>query len=133
MKTRKAIVVVVVLLGLVAGGAIGLWLSARDEPDREAPFPDNVPDRLVIQVDGQNRIWIAGRGRTADNVVRYLRAEKALRGRGSGRTRQPVLIQADPNAKWETVRAVADTADEHGHLLVDIIRVDIPSSQEQAE
>ena len=69
-------------------------------------------DRLIISVDTFNRIFIGGRERTMAEVGRLLRAEKDVRGEGKSKTKQPVLIQADHNAKWETVQKIIEKANE---------------------
>jgi len=79
----------------------------------EAKEEQTLPNRLVISVsrkNGQDRIWIAGRIRTIDEVERYLSVEKRFRGAGKGQTRQPVLIQADRHAKWQTVQDIMEKA-----------------------
>ncbi len=79
----------------------------------EAKEEEAMPDRLVISVShkaGEDRIWIAGRVRTINEVENYLRVEKQFRGSGAGETKQPVLIQADRHAKWQTIQDIMEKA-----------------------
>ncbi len=69
-------------------------------------------NRLVINVNKHNQIIIAGKQRTIADVERYLRAEKSLQNLGSNRSKQPVLIQADRNAKWRVVQDIVETANK---------------------
>ena len=81
----------------------------------EAMSEHKFPDRLIISVDTYNRIFIGGRERTMTEVGRLLKAEREIRrknGGGEGKTKQPVLIQADHNAKWEVVRSIIEKANE---------------------
>ena len=79
----------------------------------EAREEEAMPDRLVISVSrkaGEDRIWIAGRMRTINEVENYLRVEKQFRGSGTGETKQPVLIQADRHARWQTIQDIMEKA-----------------------
>ena len=71
-----------------------------------------LPTRLIISVDTFNRIFIAGNQRTMKDVERLLKAEKRMQGAGRGRTKQPVLIQADRHARWEVVQDIIEKANE---------------------
>jgi len=78
----------------------------------QAKAEDFLPERLVISVDTFNRIFIAGSQRTMKDVERLLKAEKRIQGAGRGRTKQPVLIQADRHARWEVVQDIIEKANE---------------------
>jgi len=76
----------------------------------QAKQEEALRDRLIISVDTHNRIWIAGKIRTLDQVESYLRVERKYRGVTEGETKQPVLIAADKNAKWETIQDIMERA-----------------------
>ncbi len=78
----------------------------------EARPEDVRPDRLVITVDSHNRIWIAGRPRSMQEVESYLKRERRAHGAGKQRAGQPVLVQADKHAKWQYVQDVVEKAGE---------------------
>ena len=79
----------------------------------EAVSEHKLPDRLIISIDTFNQIFVGGRKRTLAEVGRLLKAERDVRKvRGEDKTTQPVLIQADHNAKWETVQKVIEKANE---------------------
>jgi len=78
--------------------------------DEAKPEP-KLPERLVISVNSFNQIIIAGRVRTMDDVERLLKLKKRESdARPSGRTKQPVLIQADRHAKWAVVQDIIEAA-----------------------
>jgi biopolymer transport protein ExbD len=71
-----------------------------------------LPDRLIISIDNKNQIWIARGKRSMRDVERYLNIEKKLRGAGKRKSDQPVLIQADRNARWEVIQDIIETANK---------------------
>ncbi len=78
----------------------------------EAKAEDVMPDRLIISVDTNNQIFIAGQRLNLDGVEHYLRIERQLRRSGSGKTAQPGLIQADRNAKWRVIQDIIERANK---------------------
>ncbi len=77
-----------------------------------AILEDELPGRLVISIDTNDRIFVGGQQRTVADIGRLLQAQKDVRGEGAGRTNQPVLIQADEHAKWSTVQKVIEKAND---------------------
>jgi biopolymer transport protein ExbD len=71
-----------------------------------------LPDRLIISIDRFNQIWIARGQRTMEDVKRYLRIERQIRGAGQRKVNQPVLIQADYNSRWQVVQDIIEAANE---------------------
>ena len=62
--------------------------------------------------------------------------ERVLKKQSAASGKAPDYIRAEyaegtSLRTWVTADDIADTADEHGYLLVDIIRVDIPPPQER--
>ena len=78
----------------------------------QAKAEEKIPERLIISINTFNHIYISGRRRTMEDVERFLRVEKKLRGEGRARTKQPILIQGDRNAKWEVVQDIIETANK---------------------
>lgn len=82
-------------------------------PVADQAKPETIrPDRLIISVDRKNQIWIRGRVCTLARVERELEVEKRARGFGTGRTKQPILIQADRNARWQVIQDIIEKANE---------------------
>ena len=80
-------------------------------PTARAAIVERVlPSRLIISVDTHNQVWIAGKIRTLDQMESYLRVERKYRGVTEGETKQPVLIAADMNSKWETIQDIMERA-----------------------
>jgi biopolymer transport protein ExbD len=72
-----------------------------------------MPDRLVISIDTDNNVFVAGQPRSLKDVERLLKIEKQKHGTGPTRkTGQPVLIQADRHADWKTVQDIIETANK---------------------
>ena len=80
-------------------------------PVADEAQPENIlPERLIISVDTFNDIYVGGRKRTLEDLETLLRLEKKYSGETGGRTKQPILIQADQDARWEVVQDILETA-----------------------
>ena len=89
--------------------SITLPIADQAKPENRAQA-----SRLIISVDKGSKIYIAGQTRSMDQVVKYLKIERSERGVAhDAKTAQPILIQADEHATWQTVQDIIEKANEN--------------------
>ncbi len=87
-----------------------------------APEDVRSPNRLIISVDRRARVIIGGRERNKREIEFILAAERDIHHKGDkkGKTSQPVLIQADENARWEVIQDVLEKLSKFGFWQVSL-------------